>query len=312
MHDVIIVGGGPAGLAAALTLGRSHRNVLVLDAGQGRNAPAAEVHNFFTNDGTPPDEVREIGRRQLARYPTVRIQDGAVERAERRNDGVFDVSLTGGETIQARRILLATGLRDELPPIDGLASLWGRSAFHCPYCHGYEASGRPIAVLGAAPGRIRLAAQLSRFSDDVVLCANGTEIDDDGRRVLESLGIAVHEQPVARVEAVGDQLKRIVFASGEGLDREAMFIPTELRQASDLAERLGCMTFPDGIVSVDEFGRTSVLGVFAAGDMARRATMPMPVAAVIAAAASGTIAAGALDQDLLTADTGLPDPFAKG
>jgi thioredoxin reductase len=173
MYDAIIVGGGPAGLAAALTLGRSRRRVLLLDAGQGRNAPAAAVHNLLAHDGTPPQELRRIGHEQLGRYPTVEVREGAVHGGHALPEEGFRLELDGGDGVEARRLLLATGLADELPAIDGLAALWGRSAFHCPYCHGFEASGRRLAVLGAGPDRVRLALQLTRFSDDLVVCANG-------------------------------------------------------------------------------------------------------------------------------------------
>ena len=237
MHDVydaIIVGGGPAGLAAALTLGRSRRRVL----------------------------------------------------------------------------LLATGLADDLPAIDGLAALWGRSAFHCPYCHGFEASGRRLAVLGAEPERVRLALQLTRFTDDLVLCANGEPLPHDLADLLAANGVGVRGEPVTRFEGGDGRLERIVLAVGPPLARDAVFIATELRQRSDLAGRLGCALLPDGCVEVDEQARTSVPGVYAAGDMAHRATMPRPFAAVVGAAAAGALAGAMLDQDLLGADFALPPPGA--
>jgi thioredoxin reductase len=231
MHDAIIVGRGPAGLAAALTLGRSHRRVLLLDAGQGRNAPAAAVHNLLAHDGTPPEKLRRIGREQLTRYPSVELRQGTVDGAHALADEGFRLHLGGGERVEARRLLLATGLADELPAIDGLAPLWGRSAFHCQYCHG-----------------------------------------------------------------------------GELLDRDAVFIATVLHQRSDLADRLGCTTLADGCVEVDELARTSVPGVYAAGDMAHRAALPRPFAAVSWASASGTLAGAMLDQDLVEADFSLQAP----
>jgi len=305
MYDVIIVGGGPAGLAAALTLGRSRR-VLLLDAGQGRNAPAAAVHNLLAHDGTPPQELRRIGREQLGRYPTVEVREGAVHSGHALPGQGFRLELDGGDSVAARRLLLATGLADQLPKIDGLAALWGRSAFHCPYCHGFEASGRRLAVLGAGPDRVRLALQLTRFSNDLVLCANGQPLDGDLAERLAANGVRVRGEPVTRFEGRGGQLERIVLDRGEPLEREAVFIATVLHQRSELAAGLGCVLLPDGCVEVDELARTSVPGVYAAGDMAHRAALPMPFAAVSWASASGTLAGAMLDQDLIGTDFELP------
>jgi thioredoxin reductase len=308
MDDAIIVGGGPAGLAAALTLGRGRRRVLLVDAGEGRNAPAAAVHNLLAHDGTPPEELRRIGREQLARYGSVRLREAGVERAQALPEEGFRLRLGSGEVVAARRLLLATGLVDELPAIDGLAALWGRSAFHCPYCHGFEVSGRRLAVLGAGPERVRLALQLTRFTDDLVLCTNGEPLDREPAGLLAANGVPVVDAPVTRFEGGDGRLARIVLEGAAALERDAVFIPTMLRQRSELAARLGCALLPDGCVEVDELARTSVPGVYAAGDMAHRAALPRPFAAVSWASASGTLAGAMLDQDLLGADFRLPVP----
>ncbi|MGW0484238.1 NAD(P)/FAD-dependent oxidoreductase [Nonomuraea sp. NPDC003214] len=310
MFDVVIVGGGPAGMSAALALGRVHRSALLLDAGEGRNAAAPNVHNFLTRDGTPPGELRKLGREELAAYPSVRARTGTVAEVGARDGEGFRLELSGGDTVEGRRLLLATGLADELPGPPGVRELWGRSAFHCPYCHGYECTGRRVAVLGADPSRVRLALQLSRFAAGVVLCADGRPLDPRARATLEGHGVGVREEAVTRLEGDGGRLERITFASGPPVERDAVFVVNVPRQRSGLAARLGCAAFADGCVEVNEFGQTSVPGVYAAGDMARRAGVPVPMAAVIAAAASGTVAAAVLDQDLLSADFGLPNPFA--
>ncbi|MEN3616021.1 NAD(P)/FAD-dependent oxidoreductase [Plantactinospora sp. ZYX-F-223] len=290
---------------------RAHRSVLLLDAEEGRNAPAESVHNFLTRDGTPPAQLRKLGREELAAYPAVRIRPSTCVAAYVLDDGGFRLDLSDGGTAEARRLLLATGLADELPGPRGIEALWGRSAFHCPYCHGYECTGKPVAVIGAEPARVRLALQLSRFAADVVLCTDGEPLDPASRLKLESNGVAVRCEAIARLEATGDQLEQIVFESGPPLARDAVFVVNVPRQRSDLAARLGCASFADGSVEVNEFGRTSVPGVYAAGDMARRATVPMPLAAVITAAASGTVAGAVIDQDLLYVDFDLPNPFAQ-
>ncbi|GAA3820709.1 hypothetical protein GCM10022226_46320 [Sphaerisporangium flaviroseum] len=311
MFDVVIIGGGPAGMAAALTLGRVHRPVLLIDAGQGRNATADNMHNFLTRDGTPPAELRKLGREELAAYRTVQTTTETVTDARALDEGGFQLHLPGSGTAATRRLLLATGLADELPGPRGVETLWGRSAFHCPYCHGYECTGKQVAVLGTDPARVRLALQLSRFAADVALCTGGQPLDPAAQVTLESHGVAVRCEAITRLEGTDGRLEQIVFENGPSLASHAVFVLNVPRQRSDLADRLGCATFADGCVEVNEFGQTSVPGVSAAGDMARRATVPMPMAAVIAAAASGTVAAAVIDQDLLCADFGLPNPLAQ-
>ena len=314
MVDVVIVGGGAAGLSAALALGRVRRTVLLLDSGEHRNAPSPAMHNFLTRDGTPPAELRAIARAELDEYPTVRIRDERVDAIRRQEDGGFEVSLAGGEAVGARRVLLATGVRDELPPVDGLGALWGRAALHCPYCHGYEVRDAPLAVLGGTADRARLALHLTRLSDDVVLCTNGAEppLDVGLRGLLQAHGVGIREEPIDFVReegcAEGEPRVRITFRDGGSLERGAIFIHSRPVQRSALPAELGCAMFEDGSVEVDDFGRTTVPGVSAAGDMARRPSMPGPAAAVIAAAANGTMAAVMLDQDLVSEEFGLPSP----
>jgi thioredoxin reductase len=260
------------------------------------------MHNFLTRDGTPPAELRAIGREQLGLYPTVSFQDATATSAVASPDGFFEITLADGSTARAKRLLLATGVADIMPPVEGVAEIWGRSAFHCPYCHGFEVSGKPIAVLGDGPDRVRLALHLSRFSDDIVLCTNGMDVDETR--------VKVRSAPITRLTSTDGRLEAVEFADGSTLPREAIFVGTTFRQRSPLPGQLGCATFPDGSVEISELGQTSVPGVYAAGDMARRATVKRPLAAVIAAAASGTIAASMLDQDLVSADFDLPNPFA--
>ncbi|NEW48990.1 NAD(P)/FAD-dependent oxidoreductase [Nocardia cyriacigeorgica] len=314
MFEVIVVGGGSAGLSAALTLGRTHRHALVLDSGAGRNAPAEAVHNFFTRDGVPPARIREIAHEQLRSYPTIELRNGTVQGVRQLPEHRgFAVRLTDGGEVESKRLLLASGVVDELPDITGIAQLWGRSVFHCPYCHGFEASGRSIAVIGATPDRIRLALHLSRFSSDVALCTDGaTDLPEAARGPLAAAGIPVHTGLVAEFRSAGTKLAAIAFADGGELPREAAFVTSTPVRRSPLPEQLGCSMFADTTVEVDEFHQTSVTGVYAAGDMARRASVPMPFAAVITAAAAGTIAASAIDQDLLSHDFGLPNPLSAG
>lgn len=310
MYDVIIVGGGPAGLSAALALGRVRRLVLLLDAGAGRNAPAPAVHNFLTREGTTPEELRKLAREELARYPTVEVRHTSVSDAAGDAATGFHLTLADGAGVEARRLLLATGLADELPDLDGVASFWGRSAYHCVFCHGFECVEQPTAVIGASAMRVRLALQVRRLTDDVVLCTNGVALDQATLDVLAAVGVSVCAHTVTRLEGAYGRLDRIVFAGGPPLPRSAVFVENTPRQRSGLAARLGCGLLPDGGVEVNEFSQTSVPGVYAAGDMAHRASMPVPTAAVIAAAASGTVAGSVIDHDLVSFQHGLPNPFA--
>jgi thioredoxin reductase len=311
MFDAIIVGGGPAGLAAGLTLGRALRSALIIDSGEPRNAPASEMHNFISRDGTPPFELRRMARLELERYSTVEVRDTRAVRATTLADGEFEVTLADGTAERARRLLLATSLVDELPSIEGMAELWGRGVFHCPYCHGYEIRDMALAVLGAQPSAVNLALHVTRFSRDVVLCTNGSdELDTDSRDLLAKNGVTLREESIGRLEGSDGHLGCILFTDGTVLDRGALFWSPRFRQRSDLPTQLDCATFDDSCVEVNDVGLTSVPGVYAAGDMARRATMHGPAAAVIAAAASGTMAGIGIDKDLLASDLGVAKPLA--
>jgi thioredoxin reductase len=312
-YDAIIIGGGAAGLAAALWLGRAQRSALVLDSGAYRNAPAAEIHSFPTRDGTPPAEYRRQAHLELRNYPTITIRQGTVSAvtpqvAPDDPPEQFTVELTDGELVRGRRLLLATGLIDDLPEIPGLAEIWGRSALHCPYCHGHEVRNQPLAILGSGHA-VRLALLLRRFSPDVVICTNGaTELSQEDRELLAKHDVGLREEPVTGFVSHNGALERIEFAGGPPLARHAIFVASQSRQRSPFATELGLRQMDDGSVEVNEFQQTSVPGVWAAGDMARRPSLPMPAASVLAAAASGAMAGVAIDMDLLSADTGLPQP----
>jgi thioredoxin reductase len=227
--DVVIVGGGPAGLSAALLLGRARRDVLLCDSDQPRNAGVHAMHGFLSRDGMDPAVLRQVARDQLAVYPTVRVRDVEVEAVTGQTDQ-FTVRLADGTSEQARRLLLATGVADELPPINGLGELWGRGAFNCPYCDGWEVRDQPVAVLAADPRNLQLAVHLTRWSPDVLLCSNGADLDDDTRRLLTARKVRLREEPIARLDGGDGKLGRIVFTEGEPEARSAAFLHAPTRR----------------------------------------------------------------------------------
>ncbi|MDQ6857927.1 MAG: NAD(P)/FAD-dependent oxidoreductase [Chloroflexota bacterium] len=293
--DVAIVGGGPAGLSAALMLGRCRRTVVVVDAGQYRNRRAAALHGFITRDGTPPADFLRAARADLERYPEVTIRTGVVN-AITGARGTFEIQLAEGAPFQARRVLLATGVIDVVPAMDGLPELFGRSVHHCPHCDGYEYAGKPIAVYGQAGPGIEAALAMLAWSDDVVLLTDARPLVAQDRARLEALGVGVREERVARLEGADGQLERVVFADGSALARSGLFLVTGQREQSELATQLGCELNADGMVKADEHEVTSVPGVYVAGDAGIGEQM------VIVAAAQGTVAATKIHASLWEED----------
>lgn len=301
MIDAVIAGAGPAGLSAALCLARVGRNVLVLEGGPWGNVSSDTIHNFFTRDGATPSELREAALSQLARYPTAKVQAVSAEDADG-EPGNLRITLSGGRVVQARRLILATGVEAVLPDIPGLQARWGQGVVHCPYCHGWECGGMALGVLALDEWAVHQAVQVQRFSDDVVLCTNrSVKLTDDQRDLLKARGVAIKEEPVAYLEGPGTSLARLAFTDGTAVACQALFCHPHTRQRSDLAARLGCRILNDGAVEVNDYGQTSRPGVYAIGDMAHRPDV-FPAGAVVIAAASGVVAAMVIDQELLYND----------
>lgn len=288
MYDAIVIGAGPAGLQAALTLGRMHRSALLLDSGEYRNGTVLHMHNVVAEDGTPPAEFRATARKQLTEYRDVEIRDVAA-RTVTRTDGGFAVALDDG-TVEARRMILATGVADDLPPVAGLQELWGVRAFSCPFCDGHEHAGRPIGILGAAPRAQHLIGLLGRIVGDITVYPVDEPYPAEETAMLTALGARVSGSPVASVAATEDGV-RISTASGES-DVAGIFVASgSLRHRAPFADQLGLRLLESGSVEIDDFGLTSQPGVFAAGDLAHRASLPGPLASVVLAAAAGQLAA---------------------
>lgn len=261
-YDVAIAGGGPAGLAAALALGRGRKRVLLCDAGPPRNAAATHVHNFVTRDGIPPAEFRRIARQQLEPYRSVEVRDVRIEeiRGER---GAFEVRLPTGPE-QARRVLLCTGMVDEVPDIEGFRALWGRSLFQCPYCHGWEVQDQRFGYLAASVEAVPFALFLRGWTSDVVLLTDGAfAVPPETAASLAAAGVHLEERRIARLRPNGDRLAAIEFAEGGSLPRDVLFLHPRQRQA-DLVRSLALALDPKGFVQVDEAQReTSRPGIYA-------------------------------------------------
>lgn len=299
--DVIIVGGGPAGLSAALVLGRCRRRVLVCDAGQPRNAASHGLHMFITRDGIAPAEFLRIAREQLQPYDSVQLCNIRVSDAKRITGG-FEITLEAQngeaeERVRARKLLLATGVVDTLPQIAGLADLYGTSVFHCPYCDGWEMRDQPLAIYGKGENGCGLALELSFWSSELILCTDGpSELSQEDRKRLENRKIKVREDKMARLEGNNGELEKIVFETGEPILVRGMFFSTGHEQGSGLAKELGCKFTSEGCVDTGEYEITSVPGVYVAGDSSRLAQF------VIVAASEGTQAALAINKELMKED----------
>jgi len=266
-HDVIVVGGSYSGMAATLQLVRARRPVLVIDAGQRRNRFASHSHGFLGQDGVPPGEIAANARRQLQAYPTLTWLEGRVETVAGQTDE-FTVTTADGESHLGRRILLATGVTDQLPAIDGLAQRWGKTVFHCPYCHGYELGQGRIGIVGASPLSIHQAELLTDWGDVTLLVNGALELNEEIRSTLERRGVVIDEARIDRIEGHAD----VTMVDGRRLSFAGLFVATRTAPSSPLAETIGCSLeeTPMGIqIRTDAESKTSVPGVFACGDAAR-------------------------------------------
>jgi thioredoxin reductase len=277
-YDVLVVGGGAAGLSAAIVLARAQRTVLVVDGGEPRNAPATHMHGFLSRDGMPPGDLLAAGRQEVKAYGGD-VVEGRVEEAFR-DQGAFTVRLDGGATMTARRLLVATGLRDELPDVGGLRERWARDVLHCPYCHGYEVRGQRFGVLGWSPDALRYAQIIRQWSDDVIA-------------PLSARGIDVVQGEVERVVIDDDRLSGLALTDGRVVARDVVFVPPRFVPNNDVLGALGCAVDDAGWVITDSTGRTSMDGVWAAGNVCN------PRAQVITAAGEGSTAAIAMNADLV-------------
>ena len=291
-YDCVIVGGGPAGLSAALMLGRCRRRVLLCDTGEGRNRRAHAMHGFLTRDGTAPAELLRVSREQLRPYDTVELSDRRIVDATR-GDGGFDLAAADGSRLRARRLLLATGVVDELPAVPGLPELYGRSVHHCPYCDGWEHRDQNVAVIGRGTSAAGLALSLKTWTPHVVLYTNGAPMlrSDDRRRLTET-GIPIRSARITGVNRNGNRVRAVALEDESAAPCDAVFFSGRQTQQCELAARLGCAMNRRGVVKTDHLGRTHIPGLYVVGDASR------DVQFAIVAAAEGAKAGVAINKAL--------------
>jgi thioredoxin reductase len=295
-YDVVVIGGGAAGLSAALVLSRARRRVLVVDAGQPRNAPAAHMHGYLSRDGLAPAELLATGRSEVARYGGEIVAGIVTDLVPDGRTG-FWVLLGDGQRVSTRRLLVSTGLHDELPDVAGLAERWARDVLHCPYCHGHEVRDQRLGVLGGTPGSVRYAQIVRQWTQDLVYFTPPGALTAVERTELLARAIGVVEGTIDQVVIDdADHLRGVQMDDGCVIPRDALFVPPRFVPNNDLLQGLGATIDPDGWVDVDATGRTSVPGVWAAGNIVD------PRAQVITAAGAGSAAGIAMNADLVDDD----------
>lgn len=294
-YEVVIIGGGAAGLSAALVLSRARRSVAVVDSGEPRNAPAAHMQGFLSRDGMPPRDLLAAGRDEVQGYGGDLIAGTVAEVVQGPGSG-FRVHLADGRQLDTRRLLVATGLRDELPDIPGVRERWGRDLLHCPYCHGYEVRDEQLGVLGGMPEAVQHALLVRQWSSDIVFFPHTGTLTAHDREQLVARAIGIVEGNVRRLVVDDDQLRGVELEDGTVVRRTAVFVRPRFAPNADLLVRLGCAVDDQGWVETDAVGRTTVAGVWVAGNAAN------PRAQVITAAGEGSSAAIALNADLVEED----------
>jgi thioredoxin reductase len=301
-YDVLVIGGGAAGLSGAVALARSRRSVLVVDAGEPRNLPAAHVHNFLTRDGTPPEELYAAGRAEVARYGG-HLEDGRVTSLGR-DGGLFRAEVNG-RTVTARRLLVATGVRDELPDVPGLAERWGSDVLHCPYCHGWEVRDQRVGVLATGPGAVHQALLFRQLTPHLtVLRHTSAPLPEEHAEQLSALGVPVIDGVVAAVESADGHLTGARLADGTRVALDALVVAPRFVTNADLLAPLGLTPVAVSLggavigtrIPAEPTGATSVPGLYVAGNVAD------PQSQVITAASAGLMAGAVINMDLVTED----------
>ncbi|WP_098743727.1 NAD(P)/FAD-dependent oxidoreductase [Paenibacillus sp. EZ-K15] len=293
MHDVLIIGGGPACLNAALVLGRARKHVVLMDEGKPRNRVTRETHGFLTRDGISPSEFRRIAREQISVYPSVSFVED-IAASVTGVDGDFQITTGQGTVYRSKKLLFAVGKKDSPLDINGLADVYGKSAFVCPYCDGWELRDQPLVVIAKGAGAAHFAKVIAGWSDRYTICTNGPdELTDEQRQELEEHNIPIFSSPIHRIESNEGMVRQVVLEDGEIIPCTGIFFAPNLVSGSELPAAIGCDINEAGSVVIDAFGKTSVPGVYSAGDAATEMYQ------AIAAASMGAMAAAAINGELL-------------
>jgi thioredoxin reductase len=295
LFDCAIIGGGPAGLNAALVLGRARRNTILFDNDNARNAVTQESHGFITRDGIKPKEFREIAHKEISKYPSVIFEKRQITSVSK-NDHLFELLTSENGIYQSKKIIISTGLKDNLPNIENISEYYGKSLFNCPYCDGWELRDKPLVVIiDEQVQGFHFIQTIYNWSKDLVVCTNGKLFQNsEQKRLIQNKGIKIIENKIKSFVGENGLIEKAVFENGESVDIQGGFVLPQLTQSSDIAKQLGCEYNSLGGISTDSFGRTNIKGVYAAGD----ASIIAP-AQLIIAAAEGLQAAVGVNRDLI-------------
>ena len=298
-YDVIIIGGSYAGMSAALALGRSLRKTLIIDAGLPCNRQTPHSQNFLTQDGTPPAQIAAIAREQLLKYETLEFLNASAVEASFSGESIV-VTTDGGESYSGRKIIIATGIKDQFPDIPGMAECWGISVIHCPYCHGYEYKGRTTGILANGDAAIHHAMLVRRLTSDLFIFTNGeADFGEEARALLQKSGIPVVEKELLQVEHRKGYLHALVFRDGTTQTLEALYARLPFEPSSQIPAMLGCKITEQGFIEIDPMQKTSVGHVFACGDNCS------PMRSVANAVAGGNLAGAMANAELSKEEFGL-------
>ncbi|MFP3841712.1 NAD(P)/FAD-dependent oxidoreductase [Bacillus safensis] len=288
--DCAIIGGGPAGLNAALVVGRGRKQVIVFDDELPRNRVTQESHGFITNDGMTPFEIRQAGEADLQKYPNIQIKRSRINDIQKREE-FFTLLTHEGDTFEAKKIILATGLQDILPEIEGIHDVYGKTLFSCPFCDGWELKDKALALIAENQRALHMAKLLSNWTKDLIVFTNGHVLAEEDKSLLTEHSIQVIDVPIVSIDHDNGQLRSLQLANGETVKREGGFVASEFKQSAPFAEKLGCQMTKNAGIETDILGRTTVSGVFACGD-----NLGGPAQLVLAAAAGSQAGMGVIHE----------------
>jgi len=295
MLDCTIIGGGPAGLNAALVLGRAKRKVVLFDNNQARNKVTQESHGFITRDGVSPTEFRELAYQDIRKYPSVKVERVKIVEIKKESSYLFTVATEEGKMFTSKKVMLSTGLKESLPSIKGINEYYGKSLFSCPYCDGWELRDLPLVLIGENSNTTHLAKMIYQWSHNLVVCTNGKSVlEEEDELLLKRKGMIIKKERIETLSGSNGKLEKVIFEDGTTMNRVGGFVTTDLQQPNNLAISLGCeLNHTNGII-VDDFGRTNIEGVYAAGE-----TTFFGPSQLIIAAGQGVRAAAGINHDLI-------------